>query len=291
MAATDGEKPARVIDVAKIGCHFENSEGAIAKAARALDAANPNLGPINKSIASFRSVQPLQEHIRLAATIRDILPASKVASLSKAANVAADMRGLNRMAEAAKAATSSVKALGNIHANISTLGGPDSSLARAAEGIARQQRSLDALMEDRHVPVPNVDGIVAMKHSGMEINTRLARIESQFERITEIAADSAQVGVELQTYASNFLQEFKNAASENSRASRKVIGMAVVAIVVPLAIAIFGHLMPNREAIALRQSVEALTMEVAAMRASHERVTKSIIVAPSVVEQWTAGPQ
>ncbi len=236
------------VDVAKLNYDVGSSMRSMSEAVEALKAARPQIRAAEEAVSNFKNNKMFETATQIAENFRDTLKPLPIESFVEAAN----------SARRATDAINTSDLLERMH-NLKTIAGEGSTLARAAEGIARQQRSIDGLMAERESYVPRVEHLSVPENPIIETNRRLARIEDHFE-------NSAQVATELQASAAEFIQDFKSAADETSKSSRIAIWVAVAAVVITLWQSVSPFLFPDREAEALRRSVETLAAEIATLK-------------------------
>ena len=184
--------------------------------------------------------------------------------------------------------------------------GEASNLSHAAASIASQQAAIDALDRVdtyRHPPIINPPHFPVIRNPLIETNERLARIESRFEQLGEIAKESAQTGTLLQGAAAEFLQEFKTASKQNDESAAKAIQVGEqaalfakqavwMAVAVPLFI--FGlqflvsYVNPDTRTEDLQQSVTALQAEIEGLRADQAQASQDLVEALGRADQATA---
>lgn len=162
----------------------------------------------------------------------------------------------------------------------------ESSLARVARGIDRQQSAIDALRESPPVSIPSV-----VHHPAKETNERLERIEKRFDMAFDLAKDSAQVANGLQASAAEFLHKFQVEADKNNESVNQTISVArwslVVVVVVACVQIAAPYFVPDFEAQALRGTVADLRDEVEALRDSHKETSERLIEALATVDADT----
>lgn len=197
------------------------------------------------------------------------------------------------------AASAAMKALNgsNLHERMRALtSGIDeaSALSRVAADISKQQIAIDSM--DFNVRDVQPLHILDIKNPIVETNERLARIECQFDQISHIAKDSAQIATGLQLAAAEFLKKFEAAARQNDESASKAIklGKQAVWIAVLIPLVVFGaqiavnFLLPDTQTEALKQSVTGLQTEIEAMRTDQTEASQRLIDALATSDQATA---
>lgn len=169
--------------------------------------------------------------------------------------------------------------------------GQHSALGKVANEIASQQRSLDTLVGAR---AHDIDRIYSMpplripENPLIETNKRLARIERQFEVVSEVARESAQTAVGLQASGAEFIQKFEKAATDTNKSGNKAMLVALVAVLITIFQTVSPFLLPDGDAVALRQSVEGLQAEISSMRAEQAETSQRLIDALAAGDRETA---
>lgn len=170
--------------------------------------------------------------------------------------------------------------------------GEDSSLAKVAMDIDRQQSLIDRLGLDAHSHIPEPIHFPEIKNPIVETNDRLARIEERFDMAFDLAKDSAQVANGLQASAAEFLHKFQVEADKNNESVNKTISVARWSL---LAVVVFAcaqiaapFFIPDREAEALRGTVTELRSEVEALRESQAETSERLIEALAASDAETA---
>lgn len=173
--------------------------------------------------------------------------------------------------------------------------GRDSALGKIANDIAAQKRTLDS-WETRSLDVDRLAGAQPIhipelripQNPLVETNKRLARIESQFELISEVARESSQTAVGLQASAAEFLQKFEKAADDTNKSGSKAMLVALIAVLITIFQTVSPYVLPDGDAAALRQTVSDLQGEISSMRADQSESSQRLLEALATGNHETA---
>jgi|GEM_PF-5834954 len=173
--------------------------------------------------------------------------------------------------------------------------GRDSALGKIANDIAAQKRALDSwetrsLDADRLAaarPI-HISELRIPENPLVETNKRLARIESQFELISEVARESSQTAVGLQASAAEFLQKFEKAADDTNKSGSKAMLVALIAVLITIFQTASPYVLPDGDAAALRQTVSDLQGEISSMRAEQAESSQRLIEVLATRDHETA---
>lgn len=170
--------------------------------------------------------------------------------------------------------------------------GSGAALAQAARNIVHQQTVIDGLRLDVRPHIPEPTNFPVIKNPLLETNERLARMEERFDKLFDLAKDSAQVATSLQASAANFLHKFQVEADKNNDSVNKTISVArwslAVVIVVACAQIAAPLFLPNHETEALRGAVTDLRLEIETLRESQVDTTERMIEALTASDAQTA---
>ncbi len=121
-------------------------------------------------------------------------------------------------------------------------------LTSLVEKLGHQERALRAMKESAPLSEINRtldDNLVSASQVRIpdfalppnpvhETNDRLHRIERQFEKIQDVAANGAEIATGLQSYAAEFLQKFELAATDNNQSAKRAIWLGGIAVLIAL---------------------------------------------------------
>ncbi|MBO0903458.1 hypothetical protein [Jiella sonneratiae] len=195
------------------------------------------------STSPLQALQKQMDSFRL----QEILPSNASEELAKPWNDSA-LDSLRRAMAPANELTDRMRSLG-------LLAGEETPLGRLSKRIGEQQVAIDALKSgvsmdaasrsvfehsrslDGDVPkVVRVPSLPPLPPNPLnETNKRLARIESRFDQLQNVATEGAQIATGLQASAAEFLLKFEQAAAENDRTASRAIRIGVIAIVIAVA--------------------------------------------------------
>ena len=161
---------------------------------------------------------------------------------------------------------------------------PHSALGDVARNIVAQQDSLDNMKRRQLVTstAPVLPHIHSAENPVFETNTRLGRIEDQFDRVAEMAKESAQITVGLQSNVAGFLHIFQKAASDSNIAGKLTMGVAVIAIFISLGQIFAPSYLVDPESEALR--LEIVDLKAKIIQSQQEQVATSQQLVDAVTE-------
>ncbi|MDB5658022.1 MAG: hypothetical protein JWS10_637 [Cypionkella sp.] len=167
--------------------------------------------------------------------------------------------------------------------NLLRVTGDHSPLSGVARNIVAQQDSLDDFNRRQAITstLPTIPHVHSVVNPLLETNIRLGRIEDQFDRISEMASQSAQNTLSLQATGAGFLQTFQKAASESATAGKLTMGVAVIALLISGAQIFAPKFMVDDESEALRLEVVNLNAKIAQSQKEQAVTSKNLIDAIS----------
>jgi hypothetical protein len=249
-------------------------------AASGTEAASRTLADALKTIPDTRNI------------LAGVNPANDLSRVVSEASRAVDASSSVKNALAGLAATSGIEVRMK---ELLKVTGENSPLGRIAQDIAEQQRSIDD-WNSKTAGIPNYAPppihMPKPRNPMAETNTRLERIERQFEHILDVANRGEQNSVKLQATGAEFLQLFVKAANDTNQSGSKAIrvgwlalGIAVLTALAQIAAPVF---MPDYEAAELQQELVDLREEVAGLRSEQATMSERMIEALSAGDQATA---
>lgn len=261
-------------------------QGALPDMARISDALNPLRAAMEEASANMKGITGALAGMTVPEYLKDI-----------DTGLAGSLKGLDLPDYLKDRESSLAQALAGIdgagiHDRMKGLAGvlgEDSSLAKVAMDIDRQQSAIDALREPLYSPPIHLPDI---EHPAKETNERLARIEERFDMAFDLAKDSAQVANGLQASAAEFLHKFQVEADKNNESVNKTISVARWSL---LAVVVFAcaqiaapFFLPDREVEALRGTVTELRGGIEALRESQAETSERLIEALAASDAETA---
>lgn len=174
--------------------------------------------------------------------------------------------------------------------------GQESALGKIARNISAQKGMIDRLgnvlreeelvsATSRPLDIPLIENPIH------ETNKRLGRIEQQFEQVAQIASDSAQIALGLQAAAAEFLQKFERAADDTNRSGAKAIRVGwlalAIAVITSLAQIVSPLVIPDNDAVALREEIAGLQAAVAELSSQQLDASERMISAIATGDERT----
>lgn len=202
-------------------------------------------GSMGATANAFKQIANLKDQVALAggAGLAKLASGAAGLDLAKLAGVPDYQLDLSDMQESIASAFKGIDSF----KDEMNLAGVDVGLSGLAQQIADQQNAIASLRP----LIPEMPQLAVNKRAAFpdlhmpeirlppnplhETNERLASIENRFNRMETIALNGAEIATSLQASAATFLAKFEKASGDNDRTSRRVVWLALVAIVIAVA--------------------------------------------------------